>query len=85
VHSRGERDVADFGKRRVTSTVGAVAGSVFTFLTNLGSAPPKPVSVEERADQFREAAENATKQRHQRHEREEDDTRWRERQRYYGE
>jgi hypothetical protein len=78
-------DVADLGKRRVTSTVASVADSLFSFLTNLGAAPPRQVSAEERADQFREAAESAVKQQHQQHEREEDDARWRERQRTYGE
>lgn len=81
-HSGG--DIADVGKRRAVAGVAAVADSLFTFLTNLGSAPPRPVSAEERADQFREAAENALKQ-HQQHEREEDDARWRERQRVRGE
>ena len=78
------RDIADFGKRRAVAGVAAVADSLFSFLTNLGSAPSRPVSAEERADQFREAAENALKQRQQ-HEREEDDARRRERQRTYGE
>jgi hypothetical protein len=81
-HRRG--DIADIGKQRVLGTAGAVADSLFSFLTNMGSAPPRPVSAEERADQFREAAENASKQQHQQHEREEDDARWRERQRSYG-
>jgi hypothetical protein len=84
-HAHRETDAADFGKRRVTGTVGAIADSLFTFMTNLGSAPPKPISAEERSDQFREAAENAVKQHHQQHQREEDDERWRERQRAYGE
>jgi len=78
------RDIADLGKRRAVAGVAAVADSLFSFLTNLGSAPPRPVSAEEKENQFREAAENALKQ-HQQHEREEDDARWRERQRTYGE
>jgi len=84
-HSHRERDVADIGRHRALGTVGAVADSLFSFLTNLGSAPARPVSAEERADQFREAAENAVKQQHQQHEREEDDARWHQRQRAYGE
>jgi hypothetical protein len=57
---------------------------LFSDLTNLGSARPVPLSAEERADTFREAAENTLKQ-HQRHEEEENDARWRERQRVSGE
>lgn len=83
--SHRKRDVADIGKRWALGTVGAVADSVFSFLTNLGSAPPQPISAEERADQFREAAESALKQQNQQHKREEDAARWRERQRSYGE
>jgi hypothetical protein len=60
------------------------AETLFSDLINLGSPPPKPISAEERADQFREAAENTLKQ-HQHHEKEEDDARWRERQRVFGE
>jgi hypothetical protein len=77
-------DVADIGRHHVASAAGAFLGSLFSDLTNLGSAPPKPISAEERADAFREAAENSLKQ-HQQHERDEDDARWRERQRAFGE
>jgi relaxase-like protein len=83
--SHRQGDIADMGRRQVLGTAGAVADSLFSFLTNLGSAPPKPVSAEERRGEFREAAENAVKQQHQQHEREEDDARWHQRQRAYGE
>jgi Relaxase/Mobilisation nuclease domain len=82
--SRREGDVADISKRHAASAAGAFLGSLFADLTNLGSAPPKPISADERADAFREAAENSLKQ-HQQHERNEDDARWRERQRAFGE
>jgi len=62
----------------------AFADALFTDLTNLGSAPPKPMSAEERADVFREAAENTLKQ-HQQLVREEEDESWRQRQRVHGE
>ncbi len=45
----------------------------------MGSARPEPMSADERADLFREAAENATKQQ-QHAAREEEDAHWRERQ-----
>lgn len=77
--SARERDVADVGARRGVATVGAFADSLFFDLTNLGSARPEPISAEERADQFREAAENALKQQQQIG-KEEEDERWRERQ-----
>jgi hypothetical protein len=78
-------DIASFGTRRAVASVAAIADSLFSFLTDPGSAPPRPLSAEEREDQFREAAENASKQQRQQHEREEDDARWRERQRVRGE
>jgi hypothetical protein len=78
-------DIASFGRRRAVASVAAIADSLFSFLTDPGSAPPRPLSAEEREDQFREAAENASKQQRQQHEREEDDARWRERQRVRGE
>jgi hypothetical protein len=62
----------------------AFADSLFTDLTNLGSARPEPISAQERADTFREAAENTLKQ-HQQLEREEEDAQWRGRQRVFGE
>jgi hypothetical protein len=83
-HSHHDRDIADSGGHRATATVGAFIDSLFTSLTNLGSAPRTPVSPEEKADVFREAAENSLKQ-HQQHEREEDDAHWRARQRVFGE
>jgi hypothetical protein len=64
--------------------VASFAETLFSDLINLGSPPRKPMSAEEKADQFREAAENTLKQ-HQQHEREEEDVRWRERQRVFGE
>jgi hypothetical protein len=73
-------DVGD----KVGHGVMAFADSLFSDLTNLGSARHVPLSPEERADQFREAAENTLKQ-HQQHEREEEDAQWRERQRVVGE
>ena len=78
------RDVDTNIGNRVVPAAGAFIGSLFSDLTNLGSARPEPVSREERADAFREAAENTLKQ-HQHHEKEEDDARWRERQRAFGE
>jgi hypothetical protein len=62
----------------------AFADALFTDLTNLGSAPPKPMSAEDRADMFREATENTLKQ-HQQLVREEEDESWRQRQRVHGE
>jgi hypothetical protein len=53
--------------------------ALFFDLTNLGSAPSKPVSEEDRDASFREAAENATKQQQQRG-RDAEDDRWRVRQ-----
>jgi hypothetical protein len=64
--------------------VGAFLDSLFFDLTTLGSARPEPMSAQERADQFREAAENTLKQ-HQQHAREEEDESWRQRQRVHGE
>jgi hypothetical protein len=84
-HSRKETVRAlEAGPHKVIAGVGSFLGTLLTDLTNLGSAAPRPVSAEERADQFREAAENTLKQ-HQQHEREEDDARWRARQGAYGE
>jgi hypothetical protein len=78
------RDVdIDIGGK-VAGGAGSFLGALFSDLTNLGSARPEPVSREERADTFREAAENTLKQ-HQHHEKEENDARWRERQRAFGE
>ncbi len=89
--AKGDEPVVNAGRDvdidiggRLGSGVGSFLGVLFTDLTNLGSARPEPVSREERADAFREAAENTLKQ-HQHHEKEEDDARWRERQRAYGE
>jgi hypothetical protein len=62
----------------------AFADSLFSDLTNLGSARPVPIAREERADAFREAAENTLKQ-HQQHERDDEDAKGRERQRAFGE
>ena len=77
------RDVdIDIGGR-VGAGASSFLGSLFSDLTNLGSARPEPVSREEKAGAFREAAENTLKQ-HQHHEKEEDDARWRERQRVPG-
>jgi hypothetical protein len=78
------RDVdIDIGGR-MGATAGSFLDALFTDLTTLGSARPVPISREERADAFREAAENSLKQ-HQHHGKEEDDARWRERQRVFGE
>jgi hypothetical protein len=82
VHSG--RDVNAIIGGRIGGFAGSLIGSLFSDLTNLGSARPVPLSAEERADVFREAAENTLKQ-HQQHEKEEDDARWRERQRVSGE
>jgi hypothetical protein len=73
-----DRTGVDIGGR-LGSGVGSFLGALFTDLTNLGSARPVPISAEERADTFREAAENATKQ-HQQRERDVEDERWRDRQ-----
>ena len=78
------RDVGFNVDGKLGHSVMAFADSLFSDLTNLGSARPEPISREERADTFREAAENTLKQ-HQHHEKEEDDARWRERQRVLGE
>ncbi len=77
-------DVSSTIGNRVGVSAGSFLGALFSDLTNLGSARPEPVSAEEKADVFREAAENTVKQ-HQHQEKEEDDARWRERQRAYGE
>ncbi len=82
-----EYDRPDVGSNignRVGFRAGSFLGALFSDLANLGSARPEPVSKEERADTFREAVENTLKQ-HQHHEKEEDDARWRERQRVIGE
>ncbi|WP_027515694.1 hypothetical protein [Bradyrhizobium sp. WSM1417] len=76
---RGLSQAAEFGPRKAAASMGALVDGVFSFLTNLGSARPEPVSAEERADQFREAAENALKQEQHRG-REEEDAGWRDRQ-----
>ncbi|GLR86536.1 relaxase/mobilization nuclease domain-containing protein [Bradyrhizobium iriomotense] len=76
----GLLQAAEFGPRKAARAAGALVDGVFSFLTNLGSAPPEPISSQERADQFREAAENALKQEQHRG-REEEDAGWRERQR----
>lgn len=70
---------ADIGTRRVTAGAAAFVDSLSISLTNLGSARSAPPSAEERADLFREAAENATKQQ-QHAAREEEDVAWREQQ-----
>ncbi|MGW1425721.1 relaxase/mobilization nuclease domain-containing protein [Bradyrhizobium manausense] len=80
-HAR-EKDAGNFAKSRAFGAVSGLADGVFSFLTNLGSAPPAPVSAAERADQFREAAENALKQEQHRG-REEEDAAWRERQKVH--
>ncbi|MCP3381257.1 relaxase/mobilization nuclease domain-containing protein [Bradyrhizobium sp. CCGUVB4N] len=77
-----EKDAGDVAKRRTMGAVGGVADGIFSFLTNLGSARPEPVPTKERADQFREAAENALKQEQQRG-RETEDAAWRERQKVH--
>ncbi len=82
-----EYDRPDVGSNignRLGAGAGPFLGALFSDLANLGSARPEPVSKEEKADTFREAAENTLKQ-HQHHEKEEDDARWRERQRVIGE
>jgi hypothetical protein len=78
------RDVDTHIGNRVGAGAGSFLGALFSDLTNLGSARPEPVSREERADAFREAAENTLKQ-HQHQEKEDDDARWRERQPVHGE
>ena len=82
VYSRGDANITL--SRGLGHGAAALADALFADLTNLGSAWPVPMSREERADMFREAAENTLKQ-HQQHEREEDDAHWRERQRAFGE
>jgi hypothetical protein len=82
VYSRGDAGITIGGK--IGSGVMAFADSLFTDLTNLGSVRPEPISAQERADAFREAAENTLKQ-HQQFEREEENAKWRERQRVFGE
>lgn len=77
-----EKDAGDVAKRRTLGAVGGLVDGVFSVLTNLGSARPEPVSAQERADQFREAAENALKQEQHRG-REEEDAAWRERQKVH--
>ncbi|MGY8666198.1 relaxase/mobilization nuclease domain-containing protein [Bradyrhizobium sp. UFLA05-109] len=77
-----EKDAGDAAKRRTIGAVGGLVDGVFSMLTNLGSARPEPVSAAERADQFREAAENALKQEQHRG-REEEDAAWRERQKVH--
>ena len=79
---RRERDAGDLVQRGAVRTLGGLVDGVFSLLTNLGSAAPEPVSARNRAEQFREAAENALKQEQQKG-REEDDVRWRERQKVH--
>lgn len=88
----GRDEPVEYTPRDVDVDVGGrVAGGAVSFLdalfvdlTNLGSARPEPMSREERADMFREAAETTLKQ-HQQHAREEEDESWRQRQRVFGE
>jgi len=78
------RDVdIDVGGRMAAAAV-SFLDALFVDLTSLGSARPEPMSREERADMFREAAENTLKQQQQ-HAREEEDESWRQRQRAFGE
>jgi len=81
-YSRGDAGITLGGG--IGAGVMAFADSLFTDLTNLGSARPEPISAQERADVFREAAENTLKQ-HQQLVREEEDESWRQRQRVHGE
>jgi hypothetical protein len=74
-----QRDVADIGPKKLTRGVGSFLDALFTGLTSLGSAKPEPTPGEERAEHFREAAENALKQ-HQQRGRDEEDATWRDRQ-----
>ncbi|GLR89753.1 relaxase/mobilization nuclease domain-containing protein [Bradyrhizobium iriomotense] len=67
---------------RISAGVGSFLGALLSNLTNLGSAKPEPISKEERADQFRQAAEDALKQHQQRGRDEEDET-WRTRQKEF--
>lgn len=67
------------GPRNAVASVGSFLDSLFFDATTMGSARPEPMSADERADLFREAAENATKQQ-QHAAREEEDAHWRERQ-----
>jgi hypothetical protein len=82
VYSRGAVDIT-LG-RGFGSSAMALADALFTDLTNLGSARPEPISAQERADMFREAAENTLKQQQQQA-REEVDESGRQRQRAFGE
>jgi hypothetical protein len=82
VYSSGDAGINVGG--RVGAAAMSLLDSLFTDLTNLGSARPEPVSAQERADMFREAAENTLKQQQQ-HAREEEDESWRQPQRIFGE
>ena len=83
--SGGSRRAEFDPSRRVAGFFSSFIGNLFTDLTNLGSARPEPISAEERETVFREAAESALKQQQQR-ERNEEDERWRARQKSdYGE
>jgi hypothetical protein len=66
----------------IGGNIASFADALFFDLINLGSARPVPLSAEEKADRYREAAENVTKQQ-QHHSGEEEDTVWRERQKEY--
>jgi hypothetical protein len=90
--AKGDEPVVNAGRDvdidiggRLGSSAGAFLDSLFVDLTTLGSARPTPVSAQERADTFREAAENTLKQQ-QHQEREESDSEWRQRSKaLYGE
>jgi hypothetical protein len=58
--------------------------ALFVDLTSRGSARREPMSREKRTNAFREAAENTLKQ-HQQLERDDEDAKWRVRQRVFGE
>jgi hypothetical protein len=66
-------------ERKVTRFGISLLDALFTDLTNLGSAPPEPRRAEEKEADFREAAESAVKQQ-QKHARDEEDDRWKVRQ-----
>ncbi|MCP3468702.1 relaxase/mobilization nuclease domain-containing protein [Bradyrhizobium sp. CCGUVB1N3] len=77
--SAHDPDPASYSGDRIDRGIAASADVLLSFFANLGSARPEPISPEERADLFREAAENVTKQQ-QHAAREEEDAIWRERQ-----
>jgi Relaxase/Mobilisation nuclease domain len=77
-------DGAEAQVKSVGAGIASFADSLFFDLTTLGSAKPVPMSAEERADMFREAAENTLKQQQYR-EREEEDAAGRERHKAFGE